>query len=153
MEFSRKRILEWGAIPFSRGSSQPRNQIQLSCIAGRFFTLWVTREAQKNAEVGCHFQCRSSPPRGQTQISRIGRWTLDHCATRKASASPIYFTHSISSVYVPTPISQFLPSHLFPAWYPYVCSLYLCLYFCFGNNVIIFLDFHRFPRSHFPRFP
>ena len=35
---SQARILEWGAIPFSRGSSQPRDQIQVSCIAGRFFT-------------------------------------------------------------------------------------------------------------------
>ena len=32
-------ILEWVAIPFSRGSSQPRNQTPVSCIAGRFFTL------------------------------------------------------------------------------------------------------------------
>ena len=32
------RILEWVAISFSRGSSQPRNQAQVSCIAGRFFT-------------------------------------------------------------------------------------------------------------------
>ena len=32
------RILEWGAIPFSRGSSQPRNDTQVSCIAGGFFT-------------------------------------------------------------------------------------------------------------------
>ena len=32
------RILEWVAIPFSRGSSQPRNQTQVSRIAGRFFT-------------------------------------------------------------------------------------------------------------------
>ena len=31
-------ILEWGAYPFSRGSSQPRNRTQVSCIAGRFFT-------------------------------------------------------------------------------------------------------------------
>ena len=31
------RILEWGTIPFSRGSSQPRDQIWVSCIAGRFF--------------------------------------------------------------------------------------------------------------------
>ena len=29
------RILEWGAIPFSRGSSQPRDWTQISCIAGR----------------------------------------------------------------------------------------------------------------------
>ena len=32
------RILEWVAIPFSRGASQPRAQTQVSCIAGRFFT-------------------------------------------------------------------------------------------------------------------
>ena len=31
------RILEWVAISFSRGSSQPRNQTQVSCIVGRFF--------------------------------------------------------------------------------------------------------------------
>ena len=39
------RILEWVAIPFSRGSSQPRDQTQVSHIAGRFFTIWATREA------------------------------------------------------------------------------------------------------------
>ena len=32
------RILEGIAFPFSRGSSQPRDQTQVSCIAGRFFT-------------------------------------------------------------------------------------------------------------------
>ena len=41
------RILEWVAIPFSRGSSQPRDRTQVSCIAGGFFTSWATREAQK----------------------------------------------------------------------------------------------------------
>ena len=39
------RILEWVAVSFSRGSSQPRDQTQVSCIAGRFFTVWATREA------------------------------------------------------------------------------------------------------------
>ena len=38
------RILEWVAIPFSRGSSQPRDWTQVSHIAGRFFTSWATRE-------------------------------------------------------------------------------------------------------------
>ena len=33
------RILEWVTIPFSRGSSQPRDRTQVSCIAGRFFTI------------------------------------------------------------------------------------------------------------------
>ena len=35
------RILEWVAIPFSRGSSWPRDQTLVSCIAGRFFTTWA----------------------------------------------------------------------------------------------------------------
>ena len=33
------RILEWAAIPFSRGSFQPRDRTQVSCIAGKFFTI------------------------------------------------------------------------------------------------------------------
>ena len=35
-----------GAVPFSRESYQPRDQIQVSHIIGRFFTIWATREAQ-----------------------------------------------------------------------------------------------------------
>ena len=31
------RILEWVAIPFSRGSSRPRDRTRVFCIAGRFF--------------------------------------------------------------------------------------------------------------------
>ena len=41
------RILEWVAFPFSRGSFQPRNWTQVSCIAGGFFISWATREAQE----------------------------------------------------------------------------------------------------------
>ena len=35
------RILEWVAIPFSTGSSQPRDRTLVSCITGRFFTIWA----------------------------------------------------------------------------------------------------------------
>ena len=34
------RILEWAAIPFSRGSSQTRDQTWVFCIAGGLFTIW-----------------------------------------------------------------------------------------------------------------
>ena len=44
------RILEGVAISFSRGSSRPRDPTQVSCIAGRHFNLWATREAQGNAK-------------------------------------------------------------------------------------------------------
>ena len=39
------RILEWVAIPLSRESSRPRGWTWVSCIARRFFTIWVTKEA------------------------------------------------------------------------------------------------------------
>ena len=42
------RILEWVVRPFSRGSSQPMDQIQVFCIAGGFFTIWASREALSN---------------------------------------------------------------------------------------------------------
>ena len=38
------RILEWVAIPFSRGSSPPRDWTLVSSTAGGFFNLWATRE-------------------------------------------------------------------------------------------------------------
>ena len=40
------RILKWVAMPSSRGSSQPRDLIQVTRIAGGFFTIWATRAAQ-----------------------------------------------------------------------------------------------------------
>ena len=39
------RIMEWSAIPFARGSSQPRDRTQVSCTVGRFLTIWTIREA------------------------------------------------------------------------------------------------------------
>ena len=38
------RILEWLAVSFSRGSSQPRDWTWVSYTAGRLFTIWATRE-------------------------------------------------------------------------------------------------------------
>ena len=44
------RILEWVDLSFSRGSSKPRNQTGVSCIAGKFFTNWAIREALSKAK-------------------------------------------------------------------------------------------------------
>jgi len=41
------RILVWVTVPFSRGSSQCKDQTHVSHIAGRFFTSEATREAQE----------------------------------------------------------------------------------------------------------
>ena len=48
------RIPEWVAIPFSRGFSLPRDLTQVSCIAGRFFTIWATRETLLGHPSLCH---------------------------------------------------------------------------------------------------
>ena len=52
---SQARILEWVAISFSMGSSQPRDRTQVFCIAGRCFNLWATRKAQLE-ETNCASQ-------------------------------------------------------------------------------------------------
>ena len=46
------RILEWIAMPSSRGSSQPRDRTQVSGIEGGFLSVWATREAKQPLEVG-----------------------------------------------------------------------------------------------------
>ena len=52
------RILEWVAISFSRGSSQPADRTWVSCIAGRHFILWATREAHKAVDHVVMSRCR-----------------------------------------------------------------------------------------------
>ena len=59
------RILEWVAFPFSRGSSQPRDQTQVCCIAGEFFTNWAAREAHPPK---C-YSCVQSPSKISTWIA------------------------------------------------------------------------------------
>ena len=46
------RILDWIAVLFSRGSSQPKDQTCTSCVTSRFFTDWATREAHHTGSWG-----------------------------------------------------------------------------------------------------
>ena len=48
LENFQARILEWVAISFSRGASWPRDQTEVSRIAGRLFTVWAIREVLNN---------------------------------------------------------------------------------------------------------
>ena len=57
-EILQARILEWVAIPLSRGSSQPRDQTQVFCVVGRFFTIWATREAQTSTVGPGKYLCK-----------------------------------------------------------------------------------------------
>ena len=66
------RILEWVAFPFSRVSSHPRDQTQVSRIAGRFFTSWATRKP-KNTEMS------SLSLLQQIFSTQEPNWGLLHC--------------------------------------------------------------------------
>ena len=66
------RILERVAFPFSRGSSHPRDRMQVSQIAGRFFTSWATREAQEYWRGYLSLLQRIFPTQGSN-------WGLLHC--------------------------------------------------------------------------
>ena len=43
-EILQARMLEWVAIPFSKGFYWPRDQTCVSCITGGFFTIWAIKE-------------------------------------------------------------------------------------------------------------
>ena len=61
------RILEWAAIPFSRGSSQPKDWTQVSWTANGSFTIWTTTEAQNTGWGVAH------PTTAQSNRAK-GRW-------------------------------------------------------------------------------
>ena len=71
------RILEWVAIPFSRESSQPGGRTQVSCIKGRFFTIWAAREALSSVSLPCAFSMTVS----QALPCPWFNWTLSKLKT------------------------------------------------------------------------
>ena len=72
MGFPQVRILEWVAMPSSRGSSRPTDQTHVSLTAGRFFITWATSKAQEYWSA-YPFSRGSSQPRNQSN------WGLLHC--------------------------------------------------------------------------
>ena len=74
------RVLEWAAIAFSRGSSQPRDWTEVSSIVGRCFTLWATREVQRE---------------GKYHLSSVEEWSV-HTADRRDSGTDVHiFANSL----------------------------------------------------------
>ena len=67
-EILQARVLEWVAIPFSRGSSWPRDWTWVSLIWGKFFTIWATREAKKVGVKPC--ECVSKKPSDEVSSKR-----------------------------------------------------------------------------------
>ena len=68
------RILEWLAIPFSRGSSWFRGRTQVSHIAGGFFTIWATREDLVKLKWEKDFRAVSLVPGPQWAQNQLWPW-------------------------------------------------------------------------------
>ena len=74
------RIREWVAMPSSKGSSWPRDQTQVSCIAGRFFTIWATRRNKRIMKQKA-WPSKGTPQRGNSGTKNILR--LSHMGKKK----------------------------------------------------------------------
>ena len=67
------RMLEWAAVPSSRGSSRPRDWTRVSCIAGGFCTVWVTREALWRHLIGKNLpKLTRIPYLGRSEMAILG---------------------------------------------------------------------------------
>ena len=99
---SQARILEWVAISSSRGSPLPKDWTWISCvscIAGRFFTIWATREAPKIDVCGkWDFSRGSTWLRVQTFLSFIGKQILYPWATWEAQERSIFVVKVESTI-------------------------------------------------------
>ena len=82
--------------PFSSGSSQPRNQTRVSCIAGGFFTSWASKEAQEYWN-GLSLLRWIFPTQESNQGLLHCRWILYHWATREAETTVVIILYTSDS--------------------------------------------------------
>ena len=73
---SQTRMLEWVAIPFSRGSSHPRDRMPVSCYCRRILYHWITREA---------LLCCT-----QMQTLKLKGWIIWGCLLDSDGKHPVY---------------------------------------------------------------
>ena len=85
------RIRDWVAISFSRGSSQPRDQTQVSRIVGRRFNLWATREAR---DLGSIPGSGRSPEKENPQSWGALRWLVGKDVAHKSPKEAESMVHS-----------------------------------------------------------
>ena len=84
------RILEWVVIPFSKGSSQIRDQTRVSCIAGRFLTVWATREV--------HWNLRKTKQEAGDMVGLVLRKALQGPARFQSPLSFVVVVQSLSCI-------------------------------------------------------
>ena len=86
------RVLEWVAISFSWGSSQPKDRTQACCIAGRPFTVWATREVRQprqHIKKQRHYFANKGPSSQGYGFSSDHVWTWELDYKTKLSAEEL----------------------------------------------------------------
>ena len=110
-------VLEWIAISFSRGSSQPRDRTQVSRIVDRRFTIWATRDQKSRVQIQSTStkyswvaprRVESSHTSDQTCALCIGSQIRIHWTTREV------LTWLLSSAKGPSwlPLESYSPHHI-----------------------------------------
>ena len=132
---SQARVLEWVAFSFSRGSSQPRDQTQVSCNAGIHFTVWATRETP-----------------GSYKSSNNGNRSSSLTSSHSWSKSPEDYLQSFqwflsTQFLVVNPFQGKIPC--WPAlnsyWYTYHAAFF---FYVFADYLVLFFFFfHSFIHS------
>ena len=81
------RIPEWVSISFSRRSSRPRDWTQVSCVVGRQFTIWATKEVpqQYNKSIPQQYNPPSTIPQQYTKCHLLSSWTNPSCVIWRVS--------------------------------------------------------------------
>ena len=138
------RILEWTAMPSSRGSSQPKDQTQVSHIVGRFFTIWATQHS-----VYLYFKLRVSKPthllprpsslaREFSRLSYVFVWF-----------PPYFWSHRLKTLEIFLTVSSQICSHL-----PFLlCFLLSFLCMLLPGQACSVRDWPWHPLPRFPNFP
>ena len=81
------RILEWVAIPFSRGSSWLRDWTWISCTAGRFFTVWLSLRVSQMVHSRAVFSGRATGGTCLTSAATLGAFLEDGVTPRSLTES------------------------------------------------------------------
>ena len=121
------RILEWGAIPFSRGSSRPRDQTQVSCIAGRFFTTEPPGKPQinKSSHKQSHFWNLEKMKQVSFKCSETMNTVFIHRTNNKNISIQFYSVRRRKQRTRENWISSYLAwMHPFPLWPPFSSKMH-----------------------------
>ena len=110
---SQARTLEGAAISFSRGSSWPQGQTQVSCIAGRLFTIWATRQPFFSADFNLY----------SFSIIKHNQDTSEFCDTTSKSSNLRVVLETLDTL-VQTVYGNFKNLNQNLKWYQHILGIY-----------------------------